>query len=132
VAVKWIFDEVHSAEARRLRQYPGQLAAPDLMLTEVANVLWKRVGRGDVVAADAITSLERLSQLPVCWHATQPLLVRALDVATTYGRSVYDSVYVALAVREDARLVTADRRLFNALQPTPLARYLCWIEDLPA
>src|SRR5208282_5206953 len=43
------------------------------------------------------------------------LLEDAFSIAATFDRTVYDSIYVALAVRRKAELVTADMRLANAL-----------------
>jgi predicted nucleic acid-binding protein len=43
------------------------------------------------------------------------LLEEAFSIALTFDRTVYDSLYVALAVRLKADLVTADERLANAL-----------------
>jgi predicted nucleic acid-binding protein len=42
-------------------------------------------------------------------------LKAAFAIANTYGRTVYDSLYVALAVMAKAEMVTADERLANAL-----------------
>jgi len=43
------------------------------------------------------------------------LLDRAFDIATAFERTVYDCLYVALAVQSHAQLVTADERLANSL-----------------
>jgi predicted nucleic acid-binding protein len=43
------------------------------------------------------------------------LLDTAFAIAAQFGRTVYDSVYVALAVASKAHMVTADERLANAL-----------------
>jgi len=39
----------------------------------------------------------------------------AYALATATGRSVYDAMYLALAVRLDTQLITADEKLANAL-----------------
>jgi predicted nucleic acid-binding protein len=43
------------------------------------------------------------------------ILPEALAIASFFGRTVYDSIYVALAVTSKTQLVTADERLANAL-----------------
>jgi predicted nucleic acid-binding protein len=45
-----------------------------------------------------------------------PLTEIALGLAIRYQRSVYDSIYVALALDRKCPFVTADRRLRNSLQ----------------
>jgi predicted nucleic acid-binding protein len=43
------------------------------------------------------------------------LLEDAYQLAVTHGRSVYDSLYVALSLREKCEMVTADEKLINAI-----------------
>jgi predicted nucleic acid-binding protein len=43
------------------------------------------------------------------------LLDDALNLAIDYRRTVYDSLFVALAIREGCQLITADERLVNAV-----------------
>ena len=43
------------------------------------------------------------------------LLEKAFDIANACDRTVYDSIYVALAEQSRCELVTADERLVNAL-----------------
>ena len=51
-------------------------------------------------------------------------------MAQRLGRSFYDSLYVALAERADCTLVTADRKLYNALREGDLAGRLTWVEEI--
>jgi len=46
---------------------------------------------------------------------TLTLLEQAFALANAFERSVYDSLYVALAISSKAQLVTADVRLAHAL-----------------
>jgi len=43
------------------------------------------------------------------------LFSEALQIALTHDRSVYDCLYVALAVQSKTEWITADERLANAL-----------------
>jgi predicted nucleic acid-binding protein len=43
----------------------------------------------------------------------------------------YLSMYLALAEALSTRVVTADRRLYNALQNGPFAMLVLWVEDGP-
>ena len=54
----------------------------------------------------------------------------ALEIACRTEKTVYDSVYLALAANHDCRLVTADRRLYNALQKSPLNTSVLWAGDI--
>lgn len=129
VAVKWMVAEEHSVAALRFAQSDAELLVPDLFFPEVGNVLWKKVVRGQLDAEDARLALAALLALEsIESHAMRPLAQSAIELSLQLGCSVYDGVYLALAVREDCPLVTADRKFFNTLQNTPLAGRLLWIE----
>ena len=56
----------------------------------------------------------------------------AFDLADRTQRTVYDCLYLALAVQLGGRMVTADQRLYKSLAGTPWAGHICWVGDLPA
>ena len=53
----------------------------------------------------------------------------AFEIALTTGRTVYDCHYLALAASLGCRLMTADQRLYNALQGGPFAADVLWVAD---
>lgn len=53
---------------------------------------------------------------------------QALEISMRYDRSFYDSLYLALALEEQLPLITADRKLYNALQGTDLSFTILWVE----
>ena len=124
VAVKWFVPEVFSEEASRLLDGSWELLAPDLLFPECANTLGKKVGRGELTAAEARAVLAALQQVPLVTVSSSELVDAALEIAMTHQRSVYDSLYVALAVARECALVTADDRLVNALARGPLAGHV--------
>ena len=108
VALKWVFDEPESEAAVALRA--EDLIAPALWLAEAANALWRRSRIGDITPDEASSLLFELQNAPVVSLAMEPHLDRALKLATEIGHPVYDCVYLALAVRHETHVVTADRR----------------------
>jgi len=48
VAIKWLLEESGTRPAVRLLAERRPLLAPDLMLIEAANALWKKVRRGEM------------------------------------------------------------------------------------
>ena len=56
-----------------------------------------------------------------------PVARMAIEVALATGRTVYDSLYIALAMNEGCRFVTADERLVNGLASTPYQVHAIWL-----
>ena len=65
VAVKWFVPEALSDEAVSFLDSPRELLAPDLLYPEAGNILWKKVGRGEIEARDARDILAALVRVPL-------------------------------------------------------------------
>jgi predicted nucleic acid-binding protein len=115
VAAKWYFAEPghHAADRILAEGIAGEreLLAPDLIVPEFVNVLWKRVRWREC-------SREAAEEILALWAVDRPelvpssvLSVRALELALALGHPVYDCLYLALAIEFEAALATADRRL---------------------
>jgi predicted nucleic acid-binding protein len=122
VAVKWFLpasDEPFASQARQmLQEWTDEtvtLLVPDLFFAEVANVLLKAVRARRCSLQEAELSLARLEAADIPSFSSLKLLEQAFAIATRHGRSLYDSLYVALAAKSKAQLITADERLVNAL-----------------
>jgi predicted nucleic acid-binding protein len=131
VVIKWSVPEVHSTDALRYLDPDLDRDAPELLLAEMSNILWKKVGRRELTEAEADKIAEDLEQADINIHTMASLFRPGLSIALATGRSAYDSIYLALADSLSTRLVTADRRLYNALQGGPYARLVLWVEDGP-
>jgi predicted nucleic acid-binding protein len=59
VAIKWYVPEVHSETAACLLDGTHQIMAPDLLLPEFGNILWKKVQRGQISVETSRTILRR-------------------------------------------------------------------------
>jgi predicted nucleic acid-binding protein len=131
VAVKWYFQEEHATYARRLLGRTHVLVAPDLLLLEVCNAVWKRVRRGEITLLAGEALIGSLLSADVAITPSRDITAAALQLAVTTGRSAYDSTYLALALRDGCPLVTADRRLYDALSTGPYGPHLLWAENVP-
>ena len=114
VAIKWLFTEDGTAEARQLLAHRIALHAPDFISTEAANVIWKKARRREI--ADAQPYLQELARLGdlVALAPAAELVIHAAAIALRIDHPVYDCLYLACAEVEEAPLVTADRRLRDA------------------
>ncbi len=120
VAVKWCLpDENLTSQAGRLldayHEREMRFLVPDLFWLELANALWKAVWKSKIDAGRADRALSRVRDLGIPTVASFDSVPNAMQLAITHGRTVYDSLYVALALRLHAELITADERLANAL-----------------
>jgi predicted nucleic acid-binding protein len=89
------------------------LIAPDLLLVEFASLIAKRMRRKQISAADAEHSFRLMEESAPALFETRPLVSGALDLALHYQLSLWDCVYLALAIANDCPLITANRRLFR-------------------
>jgi predicted nucleic acid-binding protein len=123
------FQEEHAEPARALLSGDRELHAPDLIHTEVANVIWKRHGRGEIDEDEARQLLADVLRLPLQITPSADLLEPALELALRTHRTVYDCLYLALAVRTKSVMYSSDKRLVNALADGPLKKHAAWIGE---
>jgi len=93
-----------------------QFVVPDLFWAELGNILWKAVRAQRCTQQDAAHSIAQMKGREFPTVSSQVLLEQAFIIATTFQRTVYDAIYVALAVDSNAQLLTADEKLANALR----------------
>lgn len=119
VAIKWFVVELNSVDARRiLDDYQTGLvffSAPDLIYAEVGNIVWKKQTIQGLSAADAQDIISSFRAINFNVTPASDLLEDAYQLAVKYQRTVYDSLYLALSLREQCQLITADERLVNSV-----------------
>ncbi len=118
VALKLLIAEKESDAAHRLVAGGEALHAPRLMVSEIANALLRKARMGEVERRRVGALSAAVAAMPVRWHADETLGADAVRLALALDRPVGDCVYLALAHRLGARLVTADSRLAGALAST--------------
>lgn len=111
IAVKWLIAEPHSPEARQLLAPRIGLHAPDFILTEVANVIWKKARRKEIPSPQPYVDELATMTDAIALQPSTELVVKATALAVQIDHPVYDCVYLACADEWAAPLVTADERL---------------------
>jgi predicted nucleic acid-binding protein len=129
VAIKWFVPEIHSEAAVRALDAEIALYAPDLILPEFGNIVWKKVRRGEIELEEAGEIIGAFARLPFEIRPSSLLLSAAFELAVALDRTVYDSLYLALAVAEDCALITADAKFHAAIAASPLADNVMWVEE---
>lgn len=105
--------EVGVNVATRMADGRHSLHAPHLADAEVLHVLRRFVHRGALTTFDGERAVRALTLLPLRRYRHGPLLERVW--ALRDNLTAYDAMYVALAERLGATLLTRDARLAAAL-----------------
>lgn len=108
IAVKWVVTEAGTAEAVSLLSY-SPLVAPDLLIAQCANILWKKVARFELAPDEALMAARLIQQSDIELYPMRSLLEPAAQLAINLNHSAQDCLYLALAIANDWRFVTADR-----------------------
>lgn len=130
VVVKWYVNENHTQNAEKLLDGSYELHAPELILPEVCNIIWKKVIRGELTSSEGTQIVSAFSSQSIETHPHKPILNAAFIGAESTQQTVYDWTYLALAVSLSCQFVTADERFFNVISKTKLSGSLKWIGDL--
>ena len=131
IAVKWVVEEDGTSEALALRQR-SKLIAPQLLVAECANILWKKVQREELLKEEALLAARLLQGAEIELLPMQSLLEAAVRMAIEIDHAAYDCVYLALAIENKCQFVTADgrflRKIHHGGQGALRARALSLIE----
>jgi predicted nucleic acid-binding protein len=122
-----LFPEPYNTEANALLVSGSSLHAPDLVYAELGNVIWKRRSRGEISEEYAADLLSDVMRLPLEITPSRPLVCDALELAMRTGRTAYECLYLALAVRTKTVMVSNDRRFVNALAGGPFKEQIVWL-----
>lgn len=131
VAFKWFLSGESDGDlALGILRDGDLLVAPDLVIAEVCNAAWKsaRLGRiTPVQVREIATALPRYFDKLV---ASALLATRAVEISEQLDHPVYDSLYLALAEAEQARVVTADSHLAGKVRRTQWKNRVAHLPDI--
>jgi len=96
----------------KVRQYVAEktVVAPDILVAETGNALWKAFRSGVIGREDFQRSLHETLKIGEFTPAIV-LSERAAELAMDIDHPIYDCLYLALCEQRDLPLITADRRL---------------------
>jgi predicted nucleic acid-binding protein len=111
IAIKWIVPEADTREALALRR--TRLFAPDLLIPECANVLWKKVRRNELRPAEALFAARLIERADIELQPMRSLMEPAARLAIALDHPAYDCFYLALAQVLESEFITADRAFYQ-------------------
>lgn len=109
VVIKWMVEEEGTDLALGLRQH--RLLAPDIVIAECANILWKKVLRNEMALHEAAMAALLLQRAEIDLAPMRNLLESAFQLAWQLERPAYDCMYLALAIASSCDVATADAAL---------------------
>jgi predicted nucleic acid-binding protein len=115
IAIKWVVEEEGTPAALALRQQ-AKLIAPELLVAECANILWKKVLRGELSREEAVLAARLLEGAEIELLPTRSLLEVATRMSIELNHPAYDCLYLALAAKNKCQFVTADNRFLQKLR----------------
>lgn len=110
VAIQCVIPEESSGAARDIVSSQACIA-PDLIVSECMNALWKGVRRDRLTRQEALTAAAVFGEIGIQLAGASSLAGRALKLAMILDHPVYDCFYLALAEDQGLPLVTADKGL---------------------
>lgn len=133
VVGKWLLEETGSSQARSLIASQRYLRAPDLIVPELANVLWKKTVRKEISYDEMRVTLEKLLHdyidVAVRLLPARILVKLALNIAHSEKQTAYDSLYLAAAIQARCQLVTADERFVRSIKSPILKPHIISLGD---
>ena len=88
------------------------------MASEVANSMWRMARQGAIEPAGAAAHVASIRGMPLRWVDDEGIAGDAVRLAIELDHPAYDCMYLALAHRLGARLVTADAHFARLVAPT--------------
>jgi predicted nucleic acid-binding protein len=112
VIIEYLVAGQFTAHAKRLFEQnmpTDRLIIPEFSLLECTNVLWRQVRFQGMSVTQAKALLKHLRKIPLHRVPAKAILNTALRVGLTHQLAIYDSVYIALALRSALPLITLDQ-----------------------
>lgn len=118
IALKWFVPENLRQEAMDILRTEEHIAAPDLLIPDIAALLFEKARRDEITGLQAVTILSCLQSSGLELIPASSVCNRAVEIARTIDRSVYRCFYIAAAERLDTTFITADLSFCAAAHDT--------------
>lgn len=132
VAIKWAFEEKYCSEALQFMDDRIRRIAPDFILLECSSAIQKKVWRHEIQDAIGWQGYEYIFlNDPILLYNSKPLIQSAYNIANQLCHSIYDCIYLTMAINEHAIVVTADLKFYERVKNSSYSKHLTWVENAP-
>ena len=110
----WLFEEQQNKSAIQLRNQAldSMAIVPQLFRYEITNLILNNTRIDEVDAR--VSAFKFIESIPVTMDFKTPLYLDLLELASDAQLSVYDAIYLELAIRYEVPLATYDKKLAKA------------------
>jgi len=124
IVAKWVFLESGSDKAEKLLLKQDLFYVPDLFYIEMNAVISKKFRKKELNYEEVYIKREQIKQLAIYSVQHEVVSDLAFEIAITLPITIYDSLYLALAIESDSILWTADDRLVRGMEKTIFSNYV--------
>ncbi|MEX0779217.1 MAG: type II toxin-antitoxin system VapC family toxin [Balneolales bacterium] len=128
VALKWFLNEEFSEQARSIMKQDYEFHVPDLFFLETSAVLSKKARRRELYINEATRIRNILALFPFDVTPDEYLKDQAFDLSLKFKVSMYDCMYIMLAMAVEGKMITADRRFYRSMQQFGLAEWVALVQ----
>ncbi|MES9857743.1 MAG: type II toxin-antitoxin system VapC family toxin [Sedimenticola sp.] len=121
-AVELVLQRESAARFSELIASADLVIAPTLLITEATNVFWKYQKFADYPYDDCERAIDHIVSLPDEYVDEIELYREAFSLGCMLNQPVYDMIYLVLARRNSASLLTMDKKLIAAAEKVGVRR----------
>ena len=110
-AIKWFLPEKGSVEARNVFEKLDYFFVPDLFLIEMDSIISKKVRSKQLSVEEGEEIYKKIRTLRLISISYKKIQEDSFFLSTRFSISLYDACYLALAIKYNGLLHTADKRL---------------------
>ncbi len=124
VAVKWVLSgEPLEENATKLKadlmSGNAELCAPSFLIQEITNAIWRAIKLRRITPEKAERALIRLDDLAITFYDFNwKDACEELVIATELDLTIYDAAYIFLSRKLNAKLITADEKMYQKAKST--------------
>jgi len=124
IAAKWIFWESGSELAQTLLDEQYLFYVPDIFYVEMDAIITKKFRKRELNSDEAYVKRAQVQRLALEKWSHISLADVAFDISVTLTVTIYDAIYLALAVEKETVMWTGDDRLVRGIRNTFLSDYV--------